>query len=75
MASVDGAEVAKHNSKKSCWIVRCPIHIHLSQMLTGNPTLQVLDSKVYDVTNFLSKHPGGAAIILKNAGTVSISRG
>lgn len=31
----------------------------------------VLDSHVYDVTNFLSEHPGGAPIILKNAGTVS----
>ncbi|KAJ4301817.1 hypothetical protein N0V90_003912 [Kalmusia sp. IMI 367209] len=49
MAAVDGAEVVKHNNKKSCWIV--------------------LDSKVYDVTNFLPKHPGGAAIILKQAGT------
>jgi L-lactate dehydrogenase (cytochrome) len=50
MAKIDGAEVAKHNSKKSCWIL--------------------LDSKVYDVTSFLSKHPGGAAIILKQAGSV-----
>ena len=50
MATLDGAEVAKHNNKKSCWIV--------------------LESKVYDVTSFLSKHPGGAAIILKQAGSV-----
>jgi cytochrome b involved in lipid metabolism len=50
MSSIHGAEVAKHNSKKSCWIL--------------------LDSKVYDVTSFLSKHPGGAAIILKQAGSV-----
>ncbi|KAF2682155.1 mitochondrial cytochrome-like protein b2 [Lentithecium fluviatile CBS 122367] len=49
MAAIDGAEVAKHNSKKSCWVV--------------------LHSKVYDVTSFLSKHPGGAAIILKQAGS------
>lgn len=34
----------------------------------------VLDSHVYDVTSFLSEHPGGASIILKNAGTVSIAR-
>jgi cytochrome b involved in lipid metabolism len=33
----------------------------------------VLDSKAYDVTNFLSEHPGGAPIILKNAGSVSAS--
>ncbi|KAL5117903.1 hypothetical protein ACEQ8H_004222 [Pleosporales sp. CAS-2024a] len=49
MGQIDGAEVAKHDSKKSCWIV--------------------LDSKAYDVTNFMSEHPGGAPIILKNAGT------
>ncbi|CAI6332586.1 unnamed protein product [Periconia digitata] len=49
MDSIDGAHVAEHNSKSSCWIV--------------------LDSNVYDVTSFLQKHPGGAAIILKQAGT------
>jgi L-lactate dehydrogenase (cytochrome) len=51
MSQIDGAEVAKHHSKKDCWIV--------------------LDSKAYNVTNFLSEHPGGAPIILKNAGSVS----
>ncbi|KAF2709000.1 mitochondrial cytochrome-like protein b2 [Pleomassaria siparia CBS 279.74] len=49
MANMDGAEVAKHNSKESCWIV--------------------LESNVYDVTSFLSKHPGGAAMLLKQAGS------
>ncbi|KAL3860123.1 hypothetical protein ACJMK2_010288 [Sinanodonta woodiana] len=28
----------------------------------------VLDNKIYDVTEFLSKHPGGPDIILENAG-------
>jgi L-lactate dehydrogenase (cytochrome) len=51
MGNIDGAEVAKHSNKKSCWIV--------------------LDSKAYDVTAFLGEHPGGAPIILRNAGTVS----
>jgi len=51
MSRIDGAEVAKHSSKKDCWVV--------------------LDSKAYDVTNFLADHPGGAPIILKNAGSVS----
>jgi L-lactate dehydrogenase (cytochrome) len=51
MGHIDGAEVAKHNNKQSCWIV--------------------LDSKAYDVTSFMHEHPGGAPIILKNAGTVS----
>ncbi|KAH7398495.1 mitochondrial cytochrome-like protein b2 [Pyrenochaeta sp. MPI-SDFR-AT-0127] len=49
MGHINGAEVAKHNNKKSCWIV--------------------LDSNVYDVTSFVSEHPGGAPIILRNAGT------
>lgn len=50
MVNIDGAEIAKHNDAKSCWIV--------------------LDSKVYDVTGFMHEHPGGAPIILRNAGTV-----
>ncbi|KAF1919972.1 L-lactate dehydrogenase [Ampelomyces quisqualis] len=49
MGHIDGAEVAKHDKQKSCWIV--------------------LDSNVYDVTNFVSEHPGGAPIILRHAGT------
>ena len=55
MANIDGAEVAKHDSKKSCWIV--------------------LDSNAYDVTSFMSEHPGGAPIILKHAGMVRTSSG
>ncbi|GMK53979.1 hypothetical protein CspeluHIS016_0105650 [Cutaneotrichosporon spelunceum] len=46
---VDGAEVAKHNSRENgVWIV---VHDH-----------------VYDVTDFLDEHPGGAEIILRYAG-------
>ncbi|KAH7375960.1 FMN-dependent dehydrogenase [Plectosphaerella cucumerina] len=49
MAKVfEADEVAKHNTRESCWVV-----------LYGN---------VYDVTDFLSEHPGGAKIILKLAG-------
>lgn len=43
-----GQEVAKHNTRESCWII-----VH---------------GKVYDVTEFLPEHPGGAKIILKYAG-------
>ncbi|OIW22570.1 mitochondrial cytochrome-like protein b2 [Coniochaeta ligniaria NRRL 30616] len=46
---LDGAEVAKHATRESCWIV--------------------IDSKVYDVTSFLFRHPGGAAILLRQAGS------
>jgi L-lactate dehydrogenase (cytochrome) len=53
MVEIEGAEVTKHNNKKSCWIV--------------------LESNVYDVTSFLSKHPGGAAMILKQAGSVRVT--
>jgi L-lactate dehydrogenase (cytochrome) len=28
----------------------------------------IIEGQVYDVTSFLSKHPGGAKVILKNAG-------
>ncbi|KAJ9651345.1 hypothetical protein H2198_007568 [Neophaeococcomyces mojaviensis] len=45
---IDAAEVAKHNTKDSCWVI-----------LYGN---------VWDVTEFLPEHPGGANIILKLAG-------
>jgi hypothetical protein len=31
----------------------------------------VVDDKVYDVTSYMDRHPGGAAILLKQGGTVS----
>ncbi|KAH7103684.1 FMN-dependent dehydrogenase-domain-containing protein [Auriculariales sp. MPI-PUGE-AT-0066] len=43
-----GDEVAKHNSRESCWVV--------------------IADRVYDVTEFLESHPGGANVILKYAG-------
>ncbi|KAK4929317.1 hypothetical protein LTR66_016166 [Elasticomyces elasticus] len=45
---LDAAEVAKHNTRESCWVI-----------LYGN---------VWDVTDFLPNHPGGANIVLKLAG-------
>ncbi|OQD67190.1 hypothetical protein PENDEC_c042G01794 [Penicillium decumbens] len=44
----DAADVAKHNSAESCWVI--------------------LHGKVYDVTDFVSDHPGGAKVILRLAG-------
>jgi cytochrome b involved in lipid metabolism len=41
-------EVAKHNSKESCWTV--------------------IRGDVYDLTNWIDKHPGGADKILKICG-------
>ncbi len=32
----------------------------------------VIATRVYDVTDFLSKHPGGAGIIVKYAGKVNL---
>jgi L-lactate dehydrogenase (cytochrome) len=49
MAVVEGTELAKHNSRQSCWLA-----IH---------------GEVWDTTNFLEQHPGGADLILKLAGT------
>jgi L-lactate dehydrogenase (cytochrome) len=45
---LDGLEVAKHNSRESCWVI--------------------IKGKVYDVTDFLDEHPGGASIILQYGG-------
>lgn len=45
---LDGIEVAKHNSRESCWVI--------------------ISGKVYDVTDFLDEHPGGASIILQYGG-------
>ncbi|ORY17987.1 FMN-dependent dehydrogenase-domain-containing protein [Clohesyomyces aquaticus] len=45
----DYAEVAKHNTADSCWVV--------------------LYGSVYDVTDFIPDHPGGAKAILQLAGT------
>ncbi|EGX91753.1 L-lactate ferricytochrome c oxidoreductase [Cordyceps militaris CM01] len=45
---LDAAEVARHNTADSCWVI--------------------LYGKVYDVTSFLSAHPGGSRIILSLAG-------
>lgn len=45
---LEGLEVAKHNSRESCWVI--------------------IKGKVYDVTDFLDEHPGGASIILRYGG-------
>ncbi|RPB24073.1 L-lactate ferricytochrome c oxidoreductase [Terfezia boudieri ATCC MYA-4762] len=45
---LDAKEVAKHNSRKSCWVI--------------------LYGTVYDVTDFIDSHPGGANVILQLAG-------
>ncbi|KAJ4545712.1 hypothetical protein HRR78_005986 [Exophiala dermatitidis] len=48
VTKIPGPEVAKHNTRQSCWIA-----VH---------------GRVYDVTDFLDQHPGGANIILRCAG-------
>jgi L-lactate dehydrogenase (cytochrome) len=42
------SDVARHNSRDSCWVV--------------------IEGDVYDVTEFLDEHPGGANIILRYGG-------
>ncbi|KAI0443105.1 glycolate oxidase [Xylaria telfairii] len=48
MAVIDGAEVAKHNTEKDCWVV--------------------INGKVWDVSDFLDNHPGGANVIARYSG-------
>lgn len=48
---IDAADVAKHDSADSCWVI--------------------IEGHVYDVTDFLNEHPGGAQSILRLAGQVS----
>lgn len=45
---IHGLEVAKHNSRDSCWVI--------------------VQGKVYDVTDYLDRHPGGSAILLQYGG-------
>jgi L-lactate dehydrogenase (cytochrome) len=45
---IHGLEVAKHNTKESCWVI--------------------VKGKVYDVTEYMPKHPGGSAILLQYGG-------
>jgi cytochrome b involved in lipid metabolism len=47
-------EISKHNSEQSCWIV-------IGNKSNGG-------AKVYDITKFLSEHPGGSEILMDFAG-------
>lgn len=47
-------EVSKHNKQDDCWIV-------IGNAKTGGP-------KVYDITNYLDDHPGGAEVLLDVSG-------
>lgn len=49
ISSYSPAEVAKHGSTSTCWLI-----------ISGN---------VYDVTEFLSSHPGGSGAIIPHCGT------
>ncbi|KAI9208324.1 cytochrome b5-like heme/steroid binding domain-containing protein [Polychytrium aggregatum] len=40
----------------------------ISQHNKTNDCWLVVDNKVYDVTHFLEKHPGGKEVLLQNAG-------
>ncbi|KAG9400779.1 hypothetical protein AC1031_010217 [Aphanomyces cochlioides] len=45
-------EVAKHNTRQDCWVI------------LGEPGAK----KIYDVTPFLSEHPGGSDLVMEQAG-------
>lgn len=47
-------EVAKHNTESDCYLI-------IGNANNGGP-------KVYDVTNYLDDHPGGAEVLLEVAG-------
>lgn len=47
-------EIKKHNTTEDCWIV-------IGNDATGGP-------KVYDITNYLDDHPGGAEVMLDVSG-------
>eukprot|EP00578_Thalassiosira_sp_NH16_P016315 CAMPEP_0181127324 /NCGR_PEP_ID=MMETSP1071-20121207/28133_1 /TAXON_ID=35127 /ORGANISM="Thalassiosira sp., Strain NH16" /LENGTH=139 /DNA_ID=CAMNT_0023213047 /DNA_START=93 /DNA_END=512 /DNA_ORIENTATION=+ len=47
-------EVSKHNKTEDCWLV-------IGNDATGGP-------KVYDITNYLDDHPGGAEVMLDVSG-------
>lgn len=47
-------EVSKHNKQDDCWLV-------IGNAKTGGP-------KVYDITNYLDDHPGGAEVLLDVSG-------
>ena len=49
MKSYSLKEIAKHNTKDSCWLIAY--------------------NKVYDVTDYIYKHPGGINSIIKKAGS------
>merc|ERR1712228_796181 len=50
----NSSEVAKHNSPEDCWLI-------VGNDGHGGP-------KVYDVTQYLDDHPGGAEVLLDVAG-------
>jgi L-lactate dehydrogenase (cytochrome) len=56
---LDGKEVAKHKS---------PVPEIKANSSSRESCWVIIKGEVYDVTNFLDDHPGGAAIILKYGG-------
>ena len=57
---LDGKEVAKH---------KLPLFKSDANNSSRESCWVIIKGEVYDVTNFLDDHPGGAAIILKYGGT------
>jgi L-lactate dehydrogenase (cytochrome) len=55
-------EVQKHNKQSDCWVV-IDVGFSLCRRIDANH-----QGNVYDVTDFIENHPGGAGIIVQNAG-------
>ena len=61
-----GPEVAKHNSRESCWIIVHGKVYDVTDFLDGTPESPVFHLSPPD--DGTAEHPGGSRIILKYAG-------
>ncbi|KAG5186026.1 hypothetical protein JKP88DRAFT_244121, partial [Tribonema minus] len=63
--SVPGAQVSHHKQRDDCWVF---IDGHVSHHKQRDDCWVSIDGHVYDLTEFMSQHPGGAGPIMAYAG-------
>jgi len=72
MVEVQYEEMIKHNTKGDCWMaIHGKVRRRLRVVYAPRGTRTVTDrvpGQVYDVTNFLDEHPGGAEVMMEVAG-------